>query len=106
MGINVKVQKHPKQKNVITAEAKLERDLRSCMRCRFFYGNRQQCIAKKCVRDEVQTKEAKEQKNSKCVGCPYHQSEQYCFPCMKEILGITEKKETDIAIETEEKKDG
>lgn len=106
MGINIKVQKHPKQKDVITAEAKLERDLRSCMRCRFFYGNRQQCIAKKCVREEKQTKPVEQEKNRKCVGCSYRQSEQYCFPCMKEILGIKEKKETDIVIETEEKKDG
>lgn len=105
MGVNVKVEKSPKQKDVITAEAKLERDLRSCMRCRFFYGNQQQCIAKKCIRDEVQTKPAEQKLKSMCVGCPYRQSEQYCFPCMKKILGIKEK-ETDIVIETEEKKDG
>lgn len=105
MGVNVKVEKAPKQKDVITAEAKLERDLRSCMRCRFFYGNQQQCIAKKCIRDEVQTKTAEQKPKSMCVGCPYRQSEQYCFPCMKKILGIKEK-ETDIVIETEEKKDG
>ena len=47
VGINVRVQKSPKPLDVIEVQAKLERDLRSCMRCRFFYGNNRQCIAKK-----------------------------------------------------------
>lgn len=42
MGINVRVQKSPKPLDVIEVQAKLERDLRSCMRCRFFYGNNRQ----------------------------------------------------------------
>lgn len=46
MGINVKVQKSPKPIEIITAEARLERDLKSCMRCRYFHGNNRQCIAK------------------------------------------------------------
>lgn len=52
MGINVKVQKSPKPIEIITAEARLERDLKSCMRCRYFHGNNRQCIAKKCVKEE------------------------------------------------------
>ena len=47
VGINVRVQKSPKPLDVIEVQAKLERDLRSCMRCRFFYGNNRQCITKK-----------------------------------------------------------
>jgi len=105
VGINVKVEKYPKQKNVITAEAKLERDLKSCMRCKFFYGNNRQCIAKKCIKNEVQTNRPKQEVNSICVGCPYRQSELYCFPCMRKLLG-KEEKETEIADEMEEKKDG
>ena len=65
MGINVRVQKSPKPTDIVVAEAKLERDLKSCMRCRYFHGNNRQCIAKKCV--------------------PH--TEGYCFPCMKELLG-------------------
>ena len=56
MGINVRVQKSPKPLDVIEVQAKLERDLRSCMRCRFFYGNNRQCIAKKCVKEDAQPK--------------------------------------------------
>lgn len=52
MGINVKVQKSPKPIEIITAEARLERDLKSCVRCRYFHGNNRQCIAKKCVKEE------------------------------------------------------
>lgn len=90
MGINVKVQKHLDQKDVITAEAKLERDLRSCMRCRYFYGNNSQCIAKKCIKEEMKKSEiAEEEKKSKCYECPYPHTEGYCFPCMKELLGKT-----------------
>lgn len=36
MGINVRVQNAPKQSGIIVAQVKLEKDLRSCMRCRFF----------------------------------------------------------------------
>lgn len=76
MGINIRVQKSPKPLDVIEVEAKLKRDLRSCMRCRFFYGNNRQ-------------------------------SERYCFPCMKKLLGIEEKEhEKEIVFEQEEKKDG
>ncbi len=47
MGINVRVQDAPKQSGIIAAQVNLEKDLRSCMRCRFFYGNNSQCLARK-----------------------------------------------------------
>lgn len=107
VGINVRVQKSPKPLDVIEVEAKLERDLRSCMRCRFFYGNNRQCIAKKCVKEDAQPKAVEQEKEDKCIGCPYRQSERYCFPCMKKLLGIEEKEhEKEIVFEQEEKKDG
>lgn len=37
-------------KSQIKAERKLERDLKSCMRCKNFYGNSTQCIKRNCVR--------------------------------------------------------
>lgn len=52
MGINVSIQKAPKQKAAIITKAKLEKNLRICMHCRFFYGNNSQCIAKKCVKED------------------------------------------------------
>lgn len=107
MGVNVRVQKSPKPLEIIVAQANLERDLKSCMRCRFFYGNNSQCIAKKCVKEDTQPKAAEQEKKDKCFGCPYRQSEHYCFPCMKKLLGIEEKEhEKEIVLEQEEKKDG
>ena len=107
MGINVRVQKVPKQIDVISAQVKLERDLRSCMRCRFFYGNNRQCIASKCVRADIVLKAEIQDMENKCYGCPYSQSEKYCFPCMKELLGYKEKEtQSEIELKQEEKKDG
>lgn len=91
MGINVRVQKSSKPLEIIVAQANLERDLKSCMRCRFFCGNNSQCIAKKCVKEDTQPKAAEQEKEDKCFGCPYRQSEQYCFPCMKKLLGMEQE---------------
>mgnify|MGYP001047270196 FL=1 len=86
MGINVRVQNAPKLSGIIAAQVKLEKDLRSCMRCRFFYGNNSQCLAKECVREESKPETAEEDKESLCFECPYRQSEKFCFPCMRKIL--------------------
>lgn len=87
MGINVKVQKSAKEKEVIKAYAKLERDLKSCMRCRFFYGNNSQCIANRCIKENLKPINVQD-KEDICFECPYRQSERYCFPCMKRLLGM------------------
>ena len=84
MGINVRVQNAPKLSEIIAAQVKLEKDLRSCMRCRFFYGNNSQCLAKKCIREESRPRITEQA--DMCFGCPYRQSETYCFPCMKKLL--------------------
>ncbi len=47
MGINVRVQDAPKPDGIIAAQVNLEKDLQDCMRCRFFYGNNSQCLARK-----------------------------------------------------------
>ena len=86
MGINVRVQDAPKPDGIIAAQVNLEKDLQDCMRCRFFYGNNSQCLARKCVREESKPETAETVKESQCFGCPYRQSEKYCFPCMKKIL--------------------
>lgn len=104
MGINVRVQKAPKPKDAIYAQVKLEKDLKSCMRCKFFYGNSSQCIAKKCVKEDMEPKITMQDKGSKCYGCPYMQPEKYCFPCMKKLLGY-EEKEMQSELEQEEKTD-
>lgn len=107
MGINVRIQKAPKPKDAVIAQVKLEKDLSSCMRCRFFYGNNSQCIAKRCVKEDMEPEIAIQDKESKCYECPYRQSERYCFPCMKKLLGYEEKEiQDEIMLEQEEKKDG
>ena len=86
MGINVRVQDAPKPNGIIAAQVNLEKDLKDCMRCRFFYGNNSQCLAKKCVKEESKPEIAEEDKESLCFECPYRQSEKFCFPCMRKIL--------------------
>lgn len=86
MGINVRVQDAPKPNGIIAAQVNLEKDLKDCMRCRFFYGNNSQCLARKCVREESKPEITEQDKEDMCFGCPYKQSEQYCFPCMRKIL--------------------
>lgn len=107
MGINVKVQKSPKPTAVIVAHAKLDRDLKSCMRCRFFYGNKSQCIAKKCVKEDLKPIVTEQEKEDICFGCPYRQSERYCFPCMRRLLGHKGKEtQNNSDFKMEEKDDG
>ena len=93
MGINVTVRKYPKQKDVITAEAALERDIRSCMRCRFFHNSRQ-CIANECVKTAENRRLVDGITENQCIGCPDSPSEKDCFPCMKKLLRGMEEKTT------------
>lgn len=86
MGINVRVQNTPKPSGIIAAQVKLEKDLRNCMRCKFFYGNNSQCLAKKRVKEESKPEIMEQDKENMCFECPYRQSEKYCFPCMRKIL--------------------
>ena len=89
MGINTKGSAKKKlKKKKVDPKVKLERDLKSCMRCKFFYGNNNRCIKnKKCSGRMTEKAALKEKKNSKCFGCPYRKGKSYCFPCMRELLG-------------------
>ena len=44
LGINAKKQKPEKNSKENNAKEKLERDLRSCMKCKYFWGNDNRCI--------------------------------------------------------------
>lgn len=68
-------------------ERKLERELKECMRCKFFHGNNSRCLTTNCikVRQEKEIKDAPEVKNE-CTDCPYGRGKAVCFPCMKSIL--------------------
>ena len=79
MGINAKKQKPEKISKENNAKEKLERDLRSCMKCKYFWGNDKKCGAGK--------QKTEKQQESKCVGCPYGKNSRYCFPCMRDLLG-------------------
>ena len=88
--IHIKVKRVQNPRGVIKAHTKFERDLKSCMQCRFFYGSNNQCVAKKCVKEDLRAVSEKK-KDKMCFGCPYQQREGYCFPCMKKVLEKTEK---------------
>jgi len=78
----MKVQvKSVKRKN--SEERKMDRDIRECMRCHYFWGNDNRCINSNCIKKEPPIK--KEQ--NECTDCPYKKNEGYCFPCMKKLLG-------------------
>ncbi len=94
MGINVRIQNAPKQRGIIMARVSLEDELKSCMNCRYFYGNSSRCIARECVREEKRHEARDTDRESPCSGCPYGRPEGYCFPCMKKILGRTEEEPT------------
>lgn len=106
MGINVKVQNDPKPDDIIFKRVSFEKDLRSCMRCKFFCGNNSQCITKNCVEKDSKSKTIRQDKENNCFECPYQQSEQYCFPCMKKLLGKGEMETNKNVLEQEEKADG
>lgn len=106
MGINVRVQNVPESRGIITSQVNLERDIRSCMHCKFFYGNNRQCLAKRCVKEESKPEIMEQDKENMCFDCPYRQSEKYCFPCMKRLLDKKGKETETFVSEQEEKKDG
>ncbi|MDE6254022.1 MAG: hypothetical protein K2M78_15555 [Lachnospiraceae bacterium] len=108
MGINVRIKKAQKPNDIVIAQVRLEKDLKSCMQCRFFYGRNRQCIAKECVKEDKKFgMTVMRDIESECYGCPYGPSERYCFPCMKKLLGY-KKKETcnGDKVEQEETEDG
>lgn len=68
--------------NVQNSNKKMERDLRECMHCHYFWGNDSRCRTSECIKKEPK----QPVKVTECTDCPYKQSETYCFPCMKKIL--------------------
>lgn len=66
-------------------EEQLMKELKSCMRCKYFWGNNNRCANGAC-----QKKSDKEIKKDnlpdKCKGCSYHRGNGYCFPCMKDLM--------------------
>jgi hypothetical protein len=84
MGINQKTAKHRYERHRLTPEEKLERDLKKCMNCRFFWGNNSRCAKQHCCKPE-EKKQIEMPKQ--CKGCPYYQGNGYCFPCMRKLIG-------------------
>lgn len=71
----------------LNKQSAIDRDLKACMKCKYFWGNNHQCSLKRCYKEKK--KPAVSQnivKRSECDGCTYRQSERYCFPCMKKLL--------------------
>ena len=82
MGTVEKRDKH-KKRRFVSPEEKLERELKDCMHCRFFWGHNNRCANGTCCKPSKK----KEQKlPTECVGCPYYQGNGYCFPCMRTTM--------------------
>lgn len=91
MGINAKKQKPEKNSKENNAKEKLERDLRSCMKCKYFWGNDNRCINnEKCGAGKQKTEK---QQESKCVGCPYGK-QQILFSVHERFIRKVRKKDT------------
>ena len=61
LGINAKKQKPEKNSKENNAKEKLERDLRSCMKCKYFWGNDNRCINnEKCGAGKQKTEKQQE----------------------------------------------
>lgn len=69
----------------LSKEEQFDKDLKECMKCKFFWGNDNRCIRKKCYKEEKKPVAVKEA--SLCDECPYNNGNGYCFPCMRKILG-------------------
>lgn len=78
-----KVNKQHKQK-LLSLKKRLERDIKDCMRCAYFWGNDRRCMNSHCIKENK--KEVQKSENSECMECPYKQGNGYCFPCMKKLL--------------------
>lgn len=46
-----------RHKHKLSAEEKLERDLKDCMKCKYFWGNNNRCINNKCYREKKKTRD-------------------------------------------------
>lgn len=69
----------------LSEEEKLDKDLKECMRCKYFWGNNNRCRKSKCYKEKKFP--GVDKPASECDGCPYNKGEGYCFPCMKKLLG-------------------
>lgn len=73
-----------RHKRRLSPEEKFNKELRDCMRCKYFWGNNNRCTNSKCYKE---TKAVVKNHPSECDNCPYNKGDGYCFPCMKKILG-------------------
>ena len=73
-------------KKASNKQSDIDRDLKSCMKCKFFWGNNHQCSLKRCYKEKKKPLIQNTIKKSECDGCTYRQSDRYCFPCMKKLL--------------------
>ena len=74
------------KQEVLSPKQQLDRDLKFCMKCKYFWGNDNRCITNRCYNDKKKPIKQNIDKESECDGCTYRQSEGYCFPCMKNLL--------------------
>lgn len=105
MGINVRVQNFPKTGRAARAgRADGEKD---GMGRRVASESSRRWVKREHVEKRHGPDRLKLAGNDLCEGCPYRQTERYCFPCMKKILEEKRKgTERTIVLKQEEKRDG
>lgn len=82
--MEVKKKTNQRLKKAEELDKKFDRDLKSCMRCKYFWGNSSQCLNSHCIKEKKTLAVTAE--INECTDCPYRQSRSYCFPCMKKLL--------------------
>ena len=84
MGTFEKKDSH-KKRTPMSAEDKLERDLKDCMHCKFFWGHNNRCANGICVKP---TKRKEISIPDECVGCAYYQGSADNMNNKLEVIGI------------------
>ena len=73
MGTVEKRDRHKKSRYV-SPEKKLEREIKDCMHCRFFWGHNNRCANGTCCK---LSKKKESKLPAECVGCSYYQGNGY-----------------------------
>lgn len=72
--MEVKNQTNQRLNKVEKSDKKFDRDLKSCMRCSYFWGNDSRYTNSQCIKEE---KKLAVTEINECTDCPYRQSASY-----------------------------
>ena len=102
MGINVRVQDFPKIGRAVKAGGR--NGQKGGMSRRIVGESSRRWTKRDRMEKKHVAEELKPAGNDLCEGCPYRQTERYCFPCMKKILEEKRKGTGKTIVHKQEKK--